>query len=275
MIQHISDTIMLNNGVSMPGLGLGVFKVGDGSPVKASVKSALRAGYRSIDTAAVYGNETGVGQALQESGVPREDIFLTTKVWNADQGYEATLKAYEASLKKLGTSYLDLYLIHWPVAGKFVDTWKAMTELYRDGRVRAIGVSNFHIHHLKEILESSAVVPAVNQIELHPLLNQKEIRDFCQLNNIIVEAWSPLMIGNLTIPDLVKLAETYTKTPAQIVLRWHVQHGVVVIPKSVHDYRIRENADIFDFSLTAEDMDLIDALDAGKRFGPDPDNFDF
>ena len=275
MIQHISDTIMLNNGVSMPGLGLGVFKVGDGSPVKASVKSALRAGYRSIDTAAIYGNETGVGQALQESSVSREEIFLTTKVWNGDQGYDATFKAFETSLRRLGTTYLDLYLIHWPVAGKYLDTWKALTELYREGRVKAVGVSNFHIHHVKSLLDSSDVVPAVNQIELHPLLNQKEIRDFCQLNNIIVEAWSPLMKGNLAIPTLLRLAEEHGKTPAQIVLRWHVQHGVVVIPKSVHDYRIRENADIFDFSLSAEEMTLIDGLNQGKRFGPDPDNFDF
>lgn len=275
MIQHVQDTIMLNNGVSMPGLGLGVFKVGDGSPVSAAVKSALRAGYRAIDTAAVYGNEVGVGIGLKESGVPREDVFVTSKVWNADQGYDATLKAFDASLERLGLSYLDLYLIHWPVAGKYVETWQALTELYHEGRVRAIGVSNFHIHHLKDILETSDVVPAVDQIELHPLLNQKEIRDFCQMNNIVVEAWSPLMKGNLDLPVLEQLAKSYGKTPAQIVLRWHIQHGVVIIPKSVHDYRIRENANIFDFSLSSADMDAIDALHAGRRFGADPDNFDF
>lgn len=275
MIQHVQDTVMLNNGIAMPGLGLGVFKVGDGSPVVAAVKSALRAGYRAIDTAAVYGNEEGVGEALRETDVPREEIFVTSKVWNADQGYDATLKAFDASLERLGLSYLDLYLIHWPVAGKYVETWQAMTELYKEGRVRAIGVSNFHINHLKDILDSSDVVPAVNQIECHPLLNQKEIRDFCQMNNIVLEAWSPLMKGNLNLPVLEELAKKYQKTPAQIVLRWHLQHGVVIIPKSVHDYRIRENAQIFDFSLTTADMDAIDQLNEGKRFGPDPDNFDF
>lgn len=275
MIQHVQDTIMLNNGVAMPGLGLGVFKVGDGSPVVAAIKSALRAGYRAIDTAAVYGNEDGVGQALRETDIPREEIFVTSKVWNADQGYDATLKAFDASLERLGLSYLDLYLIHWPVAGKYVETWRALTDLYKEGRVRAIGVSNFHVHHLKDILDSSDVVPAVNQVECHPLLNQKEIRDFCQMNNIVLEAWSPLMKGNLNLPVLEELAKTYQKTPAQIVLRWHLQHGVVIIPKSVHDHRIKENAQIFDFSLSSADMDAIDALNEGKRFGPDPDNFDF
>lgn len=275
MIQHIADTIMLNNGVPMPGLGLGVFKVGDGAPVTSAVKAALHIGYRSIDTAAVYGNEQGVGQALKESGVPRSDIFLTSKIWNADQGYASTFKAYEASLKKLQTDYLDLYLIHWPVADKFLDTWRALTELYHAGKVRAIGVSNFHINHLRALLDSSDVVPSVNQIELHPLLNQKEIRAFCQLNNITVEAWSPLMKGNLSLPVLVEIAEKHQRTVAQIVLRWHIQHGVVVIPKSVHEYRIRENADLFGFSLSADEMARIDALNEDRRFGPDPDNFDF
>ena len=275
MIQHIADTIMLNNGVSMPGLGLGVFKVGDGSPVASAVTSALNLGYRSIDTAAVYGNEQGVGQALKESGVPRSEVFLTSKIWNADQGYASTFKAYEASLNRLQTDYLDLYLIHWPVAGKFLDTWRALTEIYHAGNVRAIGVSNFHINHLRELLDNSDVVPSVNQIELHPLLNQKKLRAFCQLNNITVEAWSPLMKGNLSLPTLVELAEKHHRTPAQIVLRWHIQHGVVVIPKSVHEYRIRENADLFGFSLSADEMARIDALNEDRRFGPDPDNFDF
>ncbi len=275
MIGNLQDTIMLNNGVQMPGFGLGVFKVGDGTPVINSVKSALRAGYRSIDTAAVYGNEEGVGQAIRESGVDRETLFLTSKVWNADQGYESTFKAFETSLAKLGTDYLDLYLIHWPVKGKYLDTWRAMTELYRQKRVRAIGVSNFQIHHLKEILGSSDIVPAVNQVELHPLLNQQELRDFCKLQNITVEAWSPLMKGNLDLPVLQEIAAVHGKTAAQVVLRWHIQHGIVVIPKSVHDHRIRENAQVFDFSLTADEMHRIDALHVGKRFGPDPDNFDF
>lgn len=275
MIRNLQDTVMLNNGVPMPGLGLGVFKIGDGTPVKNAVKSALRHGYRSIDTAAVYGNETGVGEAIRESGIDRKELFVTSKLWNADQGYDTTLRAFEASLRNLGTDYLDLYLIHWPVAGKFIDTWRAMTELYRGGRVRAIGVSNFHVDHLKKLLASSEVVPAVDQVELHPLLNQQEIRDFCKLNNIVVEAWSPLMKGNLDMPVLHKLAEKHKKSAAQIVLRWHLQHDIVVIPKSVHDHRIRENADVFDFTLDADEVALIDALNAGKRFGPDPDNFDF
>lgn len=275
MLQNVQDTVMLNNGVAMPGLGLGVFKVGDGSPVVNAVKSALRHGYRSIDTAAVYGNEEGVGQALKESGVARESVFITSKVWNEDQGYETTLKAFDTSLKKLGLDYLDLYLIHWPVAGKYLDTWRALLELYKQGKVRAIGVSNFHVHHLKDILAISDTVPAVNQIELHPLLTQKELRDFCKLNNIVVEAWSPLMKGNLDIPLLVEIGKKYNKTPAQVVLRWHLQHEIVIIPKSVHDHRIRENAQIFDFSLSDEEMTKIDALNKNSRFGANPDSFDF
>ncbi|MFA7018451.1 MAG: aldo/keto reductase [Sphaerochaetaceae bacterium] len=275
MFQNLQDTIMLNNGVAMPCMGLGVFKVGDGSPVINAVTSALRYGYRSIDTAAVYGNEVGVGQALKKSDLDRESVFITSKVWNEDQGYESTLQAFETSLKKLDVEYLDLYLIHWPVAGKYLDTWRAMGELYKQKKVRAIGVSNFHIHHLKDILAASDIVPAVNQIELHPLLNQKKIRDFCQLNNIVVEAYSPLMKGNLNLPVLVDIAERYKKTPAQVVLRWNVQHGIVTIPKSVHDYRIRENSQIFDFSLSDEEMAKIDALNQDKRFSSNPDSFDF
>ncbi|MDD3366146.1 MAG: aldo/keto reductase [Sphaerochaetaceae bacterium] len=275
MFQNLQDTIMLNNGVAMPCMGLGVFKVGDGSPVINAVTSALRYGYRSIDTAAVYGNEVGVGQALKKSDLDRESVFITSKVWNEDQGYESTLQAFETSLKKLDVEYLDLYLIHWPVAGKYLDTWRAMGELYKQKKVRAIGVSNFHIHHLKDILAASDIVPAVNQIELHPLLNQKKIRDFCQLNNIVVEAYSPLMKGNLNLPVLVDIAERYKKTPAQVVLRWNVQHGIVTIPKSVHDYRIRENSQIFDFSLSDEEMAEIDALNQDKRFSSNPDSYDF
>ncbi|MFA7370905.1 MAG: aldo/keto reductase [Sphaerochaetaceae bacterium] len=265
--------LTLNNGVKMPTLGLGVFKVGDGSPVKNAIKSALRYGYRMIDTAAVYGNETGVGEALQESSLKRNELFLTTKVWNGDQGYDSTLKAFDESLRKLQTDYVDLYLIHWPVATKFLETWRALQRLYEEGQVRAIGVSNFQIYHLQELLQNSAITPAVNQIENHPLLSQVELRRFCQQQGIVVEAWSPLMKGNLEIPAIVKLAEEHQKTPAQIVLRWHLQNGVVVIPKSVHDYRIRENSQIFDFSLTPDEMEIINSLNQNKRFGPDPDNF--
>ncbi|PKL14555.1 MAG: aldo/keto reductase [Spirochaetae bacterium HGW-Spirochaetae-8] len=275
MIANLQDTVLLNNGVRMPGYGLGVFKVADGDLVMQSVKAALRNGYRSIDTAAIYGNEAGVGTAIEASGIPRDQLFVTSKVWNGDQGYDATLKAFEVSLHKLGLDYLDLYLIHWPVKAHYLDTWRALLRLYEEKRVRAIGVSNFHIHHLKNILELSDVIPAVDQVELHPLLNQKELRDFCRENTIQIEAWSPIMKGNLDLPLLLELSKKYGKTPAQVVLRWHVQHGIVVIPKSVHEHRIRENAQVFDFSLSADDMAAIDALNENKRFGSDPDNFDF
>lgn len=259
----------------MPGFGLGVFKVADGDLVIQSVKAALRNGYRSIDTAAIYGNEEGVGKAIHASGIPRDQLFVTSKVWNGDQGYDSTLKAFETSLQKLGMDYLDLYLIHWPVKAHYLDTWRALLRLYEEKRVRAIGVSNFHIHHLKNILEMSDVIPAVDQVELHPLLNQKELRDFCRENTIQIEAWSPIMKGNLDLPLLLELSKKYGKTPAQVVLRWHVQHGIVVIPKSVHEHRIRENAQIFDFSLSVDDMAAVDALNENKRFGADPDSFNF
>lgn len=275
MIQSLEDLVTLNNGIPMPGFGFGVFKIGDGSPVIQAVRAALHVGYRLIDTAAVYGNETGVGQAIRESGIPREQLFITSKVWNNDQGYEETIRAYETSLKKLGLEYLDLYLIHWPVPEKYLATWQAMTDLYSQGKVRAIGVSNFSIHHLKQLLAISDIVPAVDQIELHPLLNQQEIRRFCQTHGIIVEAWSPLMRGNLDVPVLTDLARKYHRSAAQIVLRWHVQLETVPLPKSVHPHRIRENAQVFDFSLSEEDMALINSLHANKHFGSDPDNFTF
>jgi methylglyoxal/glyoxal reductase len=275
MIANLQDTVLLNNGVRMPGFGLGVFKVADGVLVIQSVKAALRNGYRSIDTATIYGNEEGVGKAVHASGIPRDQLFITSKVWNGDQGYDSTLKAFETSLRKLGMDYLDLYLIHWPVKAHYLDTWRALLRLYEEKRVRAIGVSNFHIHHLKNILELSDVIPAVDQVELHPLLNQKELRDFCRDNTIQIEAWSPIMKGNLDLPLLLELSKKYAKTPAQVVLRWHVQHGIVVIPKSVHEHRIRENALVFDFALSDEDMAAIDALNVNKRFGPDPDDLNF
>ena len=275
MIANLQDTVVLNNGVRMPGFGLGVFKVADGDLVIQSVKAALRNGYRSVDTAAIYGNEEGVGKAIHASEIPRDQLFVTSKVWNGDQGYDSTLKAFETSLHTLGMDYLDLYLIHWPVKAHYLDTWRALLRLYEEKRVRAIGVSNFHIHHLKNILELSDVIPAVDQVELHPLLNQKELRDFCRDNTIQIEAWSPIMKGNLDLPLLLELSKKYAKTPAQVVLRWHVQHGIVVIPKSVHEHRIRENALIFDFSLSADDMAAIDALNENKRFGSDPDTFNF
>lgn len=271
----MEKSIRLNNGLEMPTLGLGVFRIGDGSPVKNAVRMALTNGYRKVDTAAVYGNEVGVGEAIEESSLKREEIFLTTKVWNDDQGYDSTLRAFQKSLKRLKTDYVDLYLVHWPVKGHFLETWRALNELYREGQVRAIGVSNFQIHHLEQLSEVSDVVPAVNQIERHPLLTQEELRGYCKEKGIVVEAWSPLMKGNLDLPLLKTIGERHHKTPAQVVLRWHLQDGVVVIPKSVHPHRIKENSEIYDFSLSSEEMRAISGLNQNHRFGPDPDSFNF
>lgn len=275
MATHIADSCVLNNGVKMPWLGFGVWKVKDGDEVKLAVRSAIETGYRSIDTAAAYGNEAGVGEAIREAGIDRDQLFITTKVWNADQGYEETLKAFDQSMKKLGLDTLDLYLVHWPVKDKYTETWKALEKLYRDGYVRAIGVCNFQIHHLEDLLAKSEVTPVINQVEYHPLLTQKELHAFCKGRNIQLEAWSPLMQGNLDHPLLAELAEKYGKSPAQIVIRWDLENQVVTIPKSVTPERIRQNADVFDFSLSAEDVERISALNENKRFGPDPDNFNF
>ncbi|MGG2198559.1 aldo/keto reductase [Paenibacillus validus] len=274
-LKQIHDATTLNNGVTMPWLGLGVWKTKDGDEVVQAVTDALAAGYRSIDTAASYGNEAGVGQALKASGIPREQLFVTTKVWNADQGFESTLRAFEESRRKLQLETIDLYLIHWPVKGKYKETWKALIKLRDEGYVRAIGVSNFQVHHLQDLIDDSGVVPAVNQVEFHPLLQQLELRRFCQKQRIQLEAWSPLMQGNLDLPLLTELAGKYGKSPAQIILRWDLQHGIVTIPKSVTKHRIQENADLFDFALTDEDMTRLDGLNQDRRFGPDPDNFDF
>ncbi|WP_214770497.1 aldo/keto reductase [Exiguobacterium sp. s133] len=269
-MQHVT----LNNGLSMPQLGYGVFKVPE-EEVYQAVLEALRAGYHSIDTAMIYENEAGVGRALRDSGIPREEIFLTTKVWNADQGYAETLAAFETSLTKLGVDYVDLYLIHWPMPNedRYVDTWHALEELYKQGKTKAIGVSNFHIPHLKRILEEGTVVPAVNQIELHPFLSQEEIRTFCKEHDILVEAWSPLMKGRdaLTEPVITDIATTKDKTPAQVILRWHIQHGIIAIPKSVTPSRIRENLAVFDFELSATEMQQLDALNQNQRTGSNPD----
>lgn len=273
-MDSISSYTVLNNGVKMPWLGLGVYKSKEGEEVENAVKTALKIGYRSIDTAALYENERGVGKAIRDSGIPREEIFVTTKVWNDRHGYDSTLNAFEESRKKLGLEYIDLYLIHWPVPEKFKETWRALEKLYRDGLVRAIGVSNFQIHHLEELMESCEVKPAVNQVEFHPLLTQKKLLVFCKEHNIQMEAWAPLMRGGvLDAPIIKKIAEKYGKTPAQVVLRWDLQHGVVTIPKSVREERIKENSDIFDFQLTSEEMGQIDSLNQDKRTGPAPDVF--
>ncbi|AYK06619.1 aldo/keto reductase [Brevibacillus laterosporus] len=275
MTLRMTDGATLENGVVKPWLGLGVYKAEDGAEVEKAIHMALEAGYRSIDTAAIYENEAGVGKAIRDSKIPRDEIFVTTKVWNTEQGYESTLQAFDASLQKLGLDYIDLYLVHWPVPGKYKETWRALETLYKKGLVRSIGVSNFHIHHLEDLLSVCEVKPMLNQIEMHPYLIQKELRQYCEQNGIYVEAWRPLMRGNLEVPLLQEMAERYQKTPAQIVLRWDLQHNVLVIPKSVKKERIIENAGLFDFELTDADMALLDGLNRDQRFGPDPDHFDY
>jgi 2,5-diketo-D-gluconate reductase A len=268
--------ITLNTGADMPQLGFGVFQV-PAEEVVEPVLTAIEAGYRSIDTAAIYGNEEGVGKAIADSGVPRAELFITTKLWNAHQGYDSTLRAFDESLAKLGLDYVDLYLIHWPAAGQdaYIDTWKAFEKLHADGRAKAIGVSNFQIPHLRRVFEETDVVPAVNQIELHPNLQQGDLRSFHNEHGIVTEAWSPLGQGKGLLDDVTlgSLAEKYGKTPAQIVLRWHLQLGNVVIPKSVTPSRVRENTEVFDFELADDDMAVIATLETGQRIGPDPDSF--
>jgi len=254
----------------MPVFGLGVWEASGKKCVEA-VKHALRVGYRLIDTAKIYGNEEEVGLAVRESGVPREDVFVTTKVWTSDQGYESTLRACDASLKRLGMTYVDLYLIHWPGSKKRADTWRALLELKDRGMARAIGVSNYYPHHLQEVLRAGPVVPAVNQIELSPFLHPCEVTEFCRQRGIVIEAYSPLARGRrLRVPGLVAVARKYGKSPAQVMLRWSLQHGYVVIPKSVRPERIEENADVFDFELAPADMGALDALHDGFRTCWDP-----
>jgi len=275
-ITDISGTFELYNGVRMPYLGLGVWQSEDGPEVEQAVVWALKAGYRHIDTASIYQNEGGVGRAIRSSGIDREEVFLVSKVWNSDQGYETTMQAFEKSLERLDTPYLDLYLVHWPVAGKFRETWRALEDLYRAERVRAIGVSNFLRHHLEDLKASATMLPMVNQMEFHPYLVQQDLVDYCREYGIQYEAWSPLMQGKIFQEErLSELAEKYGKTIAQIALRWDLQKGVVTIPKSSKKERIYSNAAIFDFEISAEDMARIDQLDRSQRFGPDPDTFDF
>lgn len=279
-MKNLQSTTTLNNGVNMPWLGLGVFKVEEGQELVDAVKTAISHGYRSIDTAAIYGNEVGVGQgirkALEETGIVRDDLFITSKVWNSELGYDTIIAAYEESLTKLGLDYLDLYLIHWPVAGKYKEAWRALETLYKEGRVKAIGVSNFQIHHLEELMKDTEIKPMVNQVEYHPRLTQKDLQAFCQHHDIQLEAWSPLMQGELLDnAELQEIAKKYNKSVAQIILRWDLQNGVVTIPKSTKEHRIVENASVFDFELTADDMRSIDSLNQNHRVGPDPDNFYF
>ncbi len=280
MTHGLQSTTTLHNGVKMPWFGLGVFKVEEGSEVVESVKTAIKQGYRSIDTAAIYRNESGVGQGIREglaeTGLSREDLFVTSKVWNADLGYETALAAYDTSLDKLGLDYLDLYLIHWPVKGKYNEAWRALETLYADGRVKAIGVSNFHVHHLEDVMKEAKIVPMVNQVEYHPYLAQQDLLAFCKARNIQMEAWSPLMQGQLLDhPVLQEIAGKHGKSVAQVILRWDLQHGVVTIPKSTKENRIIENADVFDFELSPDEFARIDGLNRNQRVGADPDNFNF
>lgn len=268
-------TVTLNNGVAMPQLGFGVFQVPE-ADTRAAVDAALEAGYRSIDTAAAYGNERAVGAAIAASGIAREDLFVTTKLWNSDQGYDAALRAFDTSATKLGLETLDLYLIHWPTPARdlYIDTWHALEKLLADGRVRAIGVSNFQPAHLARLLDATDIVPAVNQVELHPALVQQAVREFDVAHGIATEAWSPLAKGTLLDEHaLTTIAAHHDKTPAQVVLRWHIQLGNIVIPKSVTPARIKQNIDVFDFELTQPELDAIAALDRELRTGPDPDSF--
>jgi diketogulonate reductase-like aldo/keto reductase len=271
-----NEAVELANGVRMPWLGLGVFRSREGKEVEQAVAYALEQGYRLVDTAALYQNEAGVGRALRHSGIPRQEIFLTTKIWNSDQGYHSTFRALQQSLDKLQTSYVDLYLIHWPKGPLSLDSWQAMEELYEQGKMRAIGVSNFMIHHLEQLSRHCRILPMVNQYEFHPLLQQPELTRYCLERNIRPQAWRPILEGAVNdLPLLQQLSRRYGKSPVQLTLRWQIQKGVTTIPKSVTPERILHNAQIFDFTLSPEDMLLIDHLDQHLRQGADPDNFDF
>jgi diketogulonate reductase-like aldo/keto reductase len=275
-ITNITDCTTLNNGIQMPRFGLGVFQMTEPDETVNAIRWALDAGYRSIDTAAIYKNEKETGKGIKAGSVAREDIFLTTKVWNEDMRQDRVKEAFEQSLKLLDTDYVDLYLLHWPVKGCYKRAWDTLQELYAKGRMKAIGVSNFMIENLKDIESGSDIIPAINQIEYHPHLQQPELLQYCREKNIQVEAWSPLMQGKIfTIKEITDLAEKYKKTAVQIILRWDLQNGIVTIPKSSRKERIIDNADVFNFELSEEDMGILNSLDSGTRVGPDPYTFNF
>jgi diketogulonate reductase-like aldo/keto reductase len=269
-------TLTLNDGVEIPQLGFGTWQI-PAEDAQSVVEHAIATGYRHIDTAAAYKNEEGVGAALKASGVSRDELFVTTKLWNADQGYDSTLKAFDASMEKLGLDVLDLYLIHWPTPARelYLDTWRAFEKLQADGRVRSIGVSNFQPAHLDALAAKSEVVPSVNQIELHPFLTQRELRDYHRAHGIHTEAWSPLAQGGelLKHDAVAEIAGRHGKTPAQAILRWHLQIGNIIFPKSVTASRVEENFDVFDFELSSEDLTVFEGLNKNERTGPDPDEF--
>jgi diketogulonate reductase-like aldo/keto reductase len=270
--RSLADTVDIANGVAMPRLGLGTYKSTPGDETRVAVLAALQLGYRAIDTAALYGNEQSVGQAIRDSGIPREEIFVTTKVWDSDQGFDSTLAAFERSTGQLGLGYVDLYLVHWPVRGMGRATWRAMEQLLARRCVRAIGVCNHLVHHLEELLDFAKVPPSVNQVEFHPRLQQPELQEFCASEGIRLEAWAPIMRGGVFhIPELLEVAERHHKTAAQVTVRWILQKDIVAIPKSIHAERIAENANVFDFALDSNEMALMDSLDRGERIGPHPD----
>ena len=283
-MNNLKDTYTLSNGVNIPCVGFGTWQTPNGETAINSVLEAIKCGYRHIDTAACYGNEESVGKAIKLSGINREELFVTSKLWNTDQGYESTLKAFNKTIKDLGLDYLDLYLIHWPVVKghkedwkeSICETWKAFEKLYSEGKIRAIGVSNFKPHHLKVIFENCNIKPMVNQIELHPSHNQDETVKFCRNNNILVEAWGPLSTGRIfKVKEMQDIANKYNKSIAQITLRWHIQNEILPLPKSVTPNRIKENSMIFDFKLLKEDMELIQNLKGCEGSGIDPDNINF
>ena len=270
----INSVKVLNNGVKIPILGLGVYLSRAGEETVNAVSCALKAGYRLIDTATAYQNEEFVGEGIHRSGIPRKEIFITTKMGRVAQREGRQEELFEESLKKLGTDYIDLYLIHWPIQNKYVDSWKLMEKWYKEGRIRAIGVSNFHVQHLEHIFACSSIIPTVNQIELHPLLSQKNLRTYCAQHNIAVQAWSPLGGNEPSLihdPRILEIADKYNKSGAQVIIRWDIQSGILTIPKSVHPHRIVQNANVFDFSLTDLEMTRIDEINREQRIGPDPD----
>lgn len=264
---------LMNNGLSIPRVGLGVFQAAQGEQTTQSVQTAIRLGYRHIDTAKIYGNEREVGVAVRASGVPREQLYITTKLWNSDQGYDKALKAFDQSLAQLGLEYVDLYLLHWPVAGRRLDSWRALESIHQSGRAKSIGVSNFMVRHLSELLEHAKVVPAVNQIELSPFLQQREVCDFCEKHHIVLEAYSPLTRGTkLSDPTVLRVANEVQRTAAQVLLRWGLQKNFVVLPKSTQSKRLAENFALFDFALTPSQMAVLDGLEMGWVTGWDPRN---
>lgn len=276
MAMNLQSTKILSNGEEMPVFGLGVYKMTNREETIEAITKALQVGYRAVDTAALYYNEEEVGEAIRHSRLAREELFITTKVWNSDQGYDNTLRAFETSLKKLNMDYIDLYLTHWPVESKFVDTYRAIERLYDEKLIRVTGVSNHHEQHLQQILAKANTAPMVNQVEIHPYLTQEPLRAFCAQNNIAVTAWSPLGRGGVLADDtLVKIGEAHGKSAAQVTLRWHLQNDIIVIPKSVTPSRIEENANIFDFELSSSEMQAINELNRNQRFGQNPENFHF